>query len=252
MISINDIKINYLDYGEKDKCAIVLLHGWGQNIQMMDMLGKPFKDNYRIINIDLPGFGKSEEPKEAIGLKEYALIVNKLLKELKIENPILIGHSFGGRVSLIYSAMYKVRKLILFGTPFRKSKEKKTMKEKTLKFLKKVPVLNLLENYAKTKIGSTDYKNASPIMRDVLVKTVNDDLTNYAKKIKCEALLVWGNLDTAVPLSEAEELEKLIFKSKLITYHGFTHYAYLENLEKVTSDMDKFLINEIMEGKNEN
>jgi len=113
-VNIDGIYVNYVELGKNNKIDMVFLHGWGQNIEMMLPLARKFTHQFKITIIDLPGFGKSEEPKEAIGLKEYALIVNKLLKELKIENPILIGHSFGGRVSLIYSAMYKVRKLILF------------------------------------------------------------------------------------------------------------------------------------------
>ena len=116
----------------------------------------------------------------------------------------------------------------------------KSLKEKVLKGLKKLPGMNALGEHMKKYIGSEDYKNASPIMRDVLVKTVNEDLSNYAKKIKCQALLIWGENDEAVPVNEARELDDLLENSALIVLPG-THYCYLENLDRVISILDNFL-----------
>ena len=98
---IKNIKINYKQYGNGDD--VILLHGWGQNIQMMDPLGKNLEGNHRITIIDLPGFGLSSEPESVIGVPDYADVVHELLKELKIKNPIIIGHSFGGRVAICYA-----------------------------------------------------------------------------------------------------------------------------------------------------
>lgn len=238
MISINDVKLNYLDYGEKDKCAIVLLHGWGQNTQMMDMLGKPFLDSYRIINLDLPGFGKSEEPSFSWGLDEYAEMLQELLNKLNIKNPIVIGHSFGGRVAIKFASKNKVKKLVLLGSPFRPSK--KSFKTKVYKFLKKIPFLKLFEGWAKNKLGSRDYKNASDVMRGVLVKAVNEDLTGDAKKIKAPTIIIFGDQDTEVPISEAKALESIISNAGLIVYEGCTHYAYLERLNQTIAVLKEF------------
>ena len=90
------------------------------------------------------------------------------------------------------------------------------------------------------KIGSTDYKNASQVMKGVLVKAVNQDLTEDVKNIKCPTLLIWGDLDTAVPLKRAYELEKLIKDSAVIVYENATHYAYLERLPQISIVLDTF------------
>ena len=225
MINIKNVNINYLDYGNEKGKTIVLLHGWGQNIEMMNMLGKPFVERYRIINIDLPGFGKSEEPKCVWDLNDYVEMLDELLKKLKIKKPILIGHSFGGRISIKYASDHKVEKVVLLGSPFRPSK-KEPFRTKVFKFLKKIPLLNKLEKWAKTKLGSRDYRNASEVMRGVLVKAINEDLTENAKRIKAPVLIIFGDLDAEVPISEAMELEKLIKNAGLVTYPGCTHYAY--------------------------
>ena len=237
---IDNIKINILDFGQKNKDAIVLLHGWGQNIQMMQMLGEPFKNEYRIIVVDLPGFGLSEEPKKAMGVDGYTTLIEKLLKELNVKNPILIGHSFGGRISVKYASRNDVKKVILL-SPALKGHDKKGLKTKVLKSLKKVPGINKLEGWAKNHIGSRDYKAASPIMKEVLVKTVNEDLSNDAKKIKAPVILIYGDLDSEVPQEDTKEYERLIPDCGLILYEGCTHYAYLERLNQTINIIKTFI-----------
>ncbi len=234
---VRNIKVNYKQYGVGND--IVLLHGWGQNIAMMDPLGEKLKDKHRITIIDLPGFGLSNEPDYAYDVSDYVELVHDLLESLEIENPILIGHSFGGRISIIYASKYDVKKLVLFGSPCVRH-EYVSKKQNFLKKMKKVKIFKPIVNIMKKHMGSVDYKNASPMMRNVLVKTVNEDLSEYAKKVKCSTLLIWGENDEAVPVCEAQELDELLKDSALIILPG-THYCYLENLERVVSILDNFL-----------
>ena len=236
--NINGVDVNYIEYGEgKD---VVLLHGWGQNIEMMKPVGDQLKNNHIII-IDLPGYGESSEPQTVWTIYDYVECVHKLLKELKVKKPILIGHSFGGKISLEYASKYNVEKLVLFGSPYRPAIKKMPLKTKILKTAKKIPVLNKLEGFAKKHIGSTDYKQASEMMRKILVETVNLDITEDVKKIKAPTLIVWGTLDDAVPIADAYDLEKLIPDAGIVVYEGCTHYAYLERLNQVSKVIKIFL-----------
>ena len=240
MGKINLDQVNYIQYGSgKD---IILLHGWGQNIAMMKFLGDPLSSKYRITILDLPGFGESKEPKEVLTVSDYADVVHDLILKLNIKNPTLIGHSFGGRVAISYAATYDVEKLVLFGAPCVRTKKGLTLKEKALKKAKTLPGMSKIAEVAKKYIGSTDYKAASPIMREILVKTVNEDLSDYAKRIKAPTLLIWGENDTEAPLEEAKLLENLLIDGALIVLPG-THYAYIENLNQVVN-----IINNFMEG----
>ncbi len=237
-MEIHNTKINYIQYGKgKD---IVLLHGWGQNIEMMQFLGDPLSINYRITILDFPGFGKSEEPKEVWNITDYAEMLHELLEKLEIQNPTLIGHSFGGRVAIRYAAQYKVEKLILFGAPCVITNKKQSLKVKALKAAKKLPGMKKIAEVAKNYIGSRDYKAASPMMRNILVQVVNEDLSDYAKKITVPTLLIWGEQDTEAPVEEARLLEKLLKDGALIILPG-THYAYLENLNQVLNIINKFM-----------
>ena len=110
-----------------------------------------------------------------------------------------------------------------------------------LKALKKVPVLNNFSEFAKRHIGSTDYKNASPIMRGILVNTVNEDLSECAKRIKCPTLLIWGDKDEMAPLEDAKKLEKIIKDAGLVVYKNGTHYTYLEFLLPICKVLKTFI-----------
>ena len=240
MFKYKNININYIRYGNKDKQTVVLLHGWGQNIQMMKPVGDNLTD-YDVIIIDLPGHGNSEEPKEVWLLTDFVDMIHALLTSLNIYDPILIGHSFGGKISLLYASKYQTKKLILFGSPFKVKKNPNSLKVKILKKLKSLPGLKNIAETMKKHMGSEDYRNASPMMRDILVKHVNTDITEDVKKIKCSAIIIWGTNDTAVPIADAYELETLISDSAVIPYEGCSHYAYLERLNQTVSIIKNFI-----------
>lgn len=240
VINIKNIDINYVQYGSGN-IDVVLLHGWGQNIEMMNPIGEKLEKICNVTIIDLPGHGGSQEPEKAISVYDYADIVKELLDQLKIKSPIIIGHSFGGRIGIIYASKYKVEKLILLGAPCIRHEQKVSTKVKILKSLKKVKVLNKFEGFAKKHIGSRDYRAASPVMREILVNTVNEDLTENAKNIKVPTLLIWGDNDQEAPLEEAQELEKIMPDAGLVVYEGGSHYTYLEFLNPVCNVIKTFI-----------
>lgn len=237
---IMDVNINYTYQDIGSDITLVLLHGWGQNIEMMEPIANRYIDKFNILIIDLPGFGKSQEPPYAWTIYEYTECIKKLIDSLNIKKIHLIGHSFGGRLSLIYASLYKVEKLVCLASPYCKEITKLPLKTRIYKCVKKIPGLKWLANIIRNKVGSTDYKNASEIMRGVLVKSINVEMSEDVKKITCPTLLVWGTNDTAVPLNRAYELEKLIKDSAVIKYEGATHYAYLERLNHLITVLDSF------------
>lgn len=236
-----DVDINYTTYGNEKGKNVILLHGWGQNISMMKPIGDNISDDYNVTIVDLPGFGSSSEPTYIWKVDDYVECINKLLKELKIKKPIMIGHSFGGKITLLYASIYETEKIILFGSPYTKEIQKLSTKTKVLKSLKKVPLINKLEGFAKKHIGSTDYKNSSEIMRKVLVETVNYDITENVKKIKVPTILIWGTNDEAVSIELGRILSNLIKDCGLIEYDGCSHYAYLERIDQTINIIKSFI-----------
>jgi len=237
----NEVTVNYEFTSANSDLTLVLLHGWGQNIEMMQPIGNRYTNNFNILIIDLPGFGKSEEPKFSWTLDDYVELIHKIVMELKLNKIVLIGHSFGGRISLLYSSKYKVHKLICLASPYCPEIKKLPLKNRIYKKLNKIPVLKIFAKLMGKNLGSNDYRNASEIMRGVLVKAINYDLTEFVKKIECPTLLVWGDMDTAVPYKRAYELQRLIKDAGVVLYNGATHYAYLERLEELILVLDNFL-----------
>ena len=233
-------KVHYIRYGNSTGKSLVFLHGWGQNIEMMKKVGDNFSD-CDVIIIDFPGHGLSEEPKEVLTLYDITDMVHSLLEELKVKNPVLIGHSFGGKIALIYASIYNIDKLVLFGSPFKIKKNPDSLKVRFLKGVKRLPGMGKISEFAKKHMGSTDYRNASPIMREILVKHVNEDITELVKKIKCPTIIIWGDRDEAVSLSDAYELSDYIKDSAVIVYDGCTHYAYLERLNQTVNIISNFI-----------
>lgn len=237
-IKINDVNINYIQYGKgKD---ILLLHGWGQNIEMMKILGDNFSDRFRITILDFPGFGESDEPLNPWTVNDYSLMLEEFVKKLSIKKPIIMGHSFGGRVAIRYSSNNPIEKLVLFGAPCIRFQKELPLSVKFLKKVKSLPGMNSIGEKMKKYIGSRDYKAASPVMRQTLVEVVNEDLSKFAREIEEPTLLIWGEQDTEAPVEEAKELEKIMSDAALITLPG-THYAYIENLPRVVAILNKFI-----------
>ena len=109
---INNINIHYEEYGKGEK--ILLLHGWGNDLNSFNKQLDCLKDKYHLYLIDLPGFGKTNEPNDIYSLDDYVKIVTKFIKNIiKEENIMIIGHSFGGRIGIKISTILNLKGLIL-------------------------------------------------------------------------------------------------------------------------------------------
>ncbi len=238
----NNVIVNYFD-NKNDAEPIVLLHGWGQNIDVMMPIGKEFLDTNRVVIVDFPGFGASTEPDTAWGVDDFAQMLKALLEFLQIENPILIGHSFGCRVAIKYSLQNSVSKMVFTGAAGIRPKRGivyycKVYSYKAMKVVRNLPGIRnigLSNNY-----GSEDYRNASEAMKGTFVKIVNEDLTPFLPKVSCPVLLIWGKADEATPLSDGKKMNSLIADSALIELEG-THYAYLENINYFNLIVKEFI-----------
>lgn len=235
-LTYKGITLHYTLQGEGK--PLVLLHGWGCNTEIWARAEAFLKEHFRCLTVDFAGFGKSEEPKEVWGVEEYTQSIEAILQAEGIENPILMGHSFGGRVSIVYASRNTTRKVILVDAAGVKPKRSlkyylkvytfKTLKHLAPIFLGKKRAAALIEK-RRAKAGSSDYSNASPMMRAILSKCVNEDLCHLMPHIKAPTLLFWGENDTATPLANAKRMEKLIPDAGLVTVAAAGHFSFLEN-----------------------
>lgn len=237
--TVNNIKINYEQKGNGD--LIVLLHGWGSNIKLFANLIDLLSKKYTVVAMDMPGFGESQEPPSAWCVDDYVDFVIDFLKDYSNKEIMFLGHSFGGRVIIKLNSRknldFKVSKVILVDSAgiMPPKSNKKSFRTRKYKFFRSILSTGIMQKIApdaleklRVKYGSADYAAASPLMRQVLVKVVNEDLEPLIPNIKCPTLLVWGVNDTATPLSDGEKMEKLIKDSGLVKLENAGHYSFLE------------------------
>jgi pimeloyl-ACP methyl ester carboxylesterase len=131
-------------------------------------------------------------------------------------------------VSDVPPVFANVTKIIITGGAGICHAAKSTLKQKIFKVGKKLLPDSIVETM-KRNSGSDDYRNATPIMRESLVKMVNEDLSDYFPHIAAETLLIWGANDDAAPLSDGKIIEELMPNAGLAVINGVGHYAFLEN-----------------------
>ena len=244
----NGIELSYSIEGEGD--AVVLLHGWGCDKSIWKSSIEVLSSSFCVVAVDFAGFGSSQEPDSVWGVEEYTSSVEALLRELGIISPILVGHSFGGRVSILYASRNDVKRVVLTDAAGVKPRRSFTYYRKvyTYKLLKRaLPLLigdkkaQMLLDQRRSKSGSSDYNRATPMMRAILSKCVNEDLCGVMPKIKAPTLLFWGDKDTATPITDAYKMERLIPDAGIVVAEGAGHFAFLERPELWRASLMKFL-----------
>ena len=202
----------------------MFLHGWGGCIDSFRALADRLSSEFSVTLVDLYGFGATPHPDDPLTLDDYAEGVLRLLGERGIEDCILIGHSFGGRVAMRIAAHSSVaRGLVLVdsaGIP----------PHRTLKYYIKVFAYKLARKFGRAprQAGSADYRALSGPMRRTFVNVVNDDNLTDARRISRPTLLLWGEKDRDTPLYMCRKLHSLLRNSETVVIEGAGHFSYLE------------------------
>lgn len=253
-IEINGIRLHYDETGPADAPAVVLMHGWGCDHSTVRSIAVILEPGLHVYNLDLPGHGQSDEPPTAWGVYEYTDFVEEFCRRLGIDNPTLIGHSFGGRLALVWSSRRPISRMVLVDAAGIKPRRSLSYYRKvyTFKAAKKIlPLLLGQKNGSRiidrwrNKAGSADYRNSSPVMRAVMSRCVNQDLKHLMPDIKASTLLVWGDKDTATPLRDARYMEKHIPDAGLVVFEGAGHYSFLDNAPGFRAVMREFFKKEL-------
>lgn len=249
-IEIEGLRMRYDRIGQGPQ-AVIVMHGWGCKASTVQVLADAATaQSTTVYNLDLPGFGGSQEPPASWGVYDYAHFIETFVARLGIERPVLIGHSYGGRIAIVYASESPVEKVILVdaaGINPRRSL-RYYIKVYTFKAAKRILPLLLgrrkggeVIDRMRGKAGSADYNAASPVMRRIMSTSVNQDLKHLMPSIKAPTLLIWGEKDTATPLRDAKTMEKLIPDAGLVLYEGCGHYSFLERPGQTAAVIKSFL-----------
>jgi pimeloyl-ACP methyl ester carboxylesterase len=248
-VELNTVPLNSVQLGQSGN-PLVMLHGWGQNLQSLQPMGELLATKSRVHLIDLPGFGKSPPPPADWDTEQYADRIYQYLAEQGIEQADLVAHSVGGRISIRLAHKYpgRVRSMTLINAAGlqRRRTLQQSLRGQWIKNLRnafKLSPLNRDEllTWHSQKYGSRDYLNAG-VLKGTFLKVINEDLTELAKQISLPVLLLWGEADMETPVEMGHRYHGLFANSELITIPNRDHFMFqAEGAHLCAYYVDKFL-----------
>jgi len=245
-VSHGDLRIRTL-YKQHDNAnkTILLLHGWGASSEVWFPLLETIKnERVHILLIDLPGFGKSTTPEEALTLDDFCDIVSAVLDEHEREEATIFGHSFGGQVATKYAVTspHRVNKLVLINSAsVRKNRATLTTTLATLlRPLFKLPLLRDTKDLLLRKISGMDYQ-VNPKMYSTLKKIVAEDMRPILDQITQPTLIVWGEADTVTPKEQAYAISDRIPQALVVMLPGAGHFSFIDARHEAAESIMSFV-----------
>jgi pimeloyl-ACP methyl ester carboxylesterase len=210
------------------------LHGWGSCsdkwIKEAEIISEK---GYQVIVPDLPGFGQSDKLQNPWKVNDYLKWLEDFAEELNIQDFYLLGYSFGGALASKISVKYpqRVKKLFLVASAvIRQKTTKKTFLAKFSKIgkiFKFFPFYNFFRRaFYKFIIRKSDYVYTEGNMKETYLNVVADDVSYKLPFIRVPTVIIWGDKDQSVPLSDAHLINKSIKDSKLVIVSGADHLIH--------------------------
>jgi pimeloyl-ACP methyl ester carboxylesterase len=248
-VIINGLVISYQDIGDKNNKAVLFLHGWADEGSSFKEFTHPLADRYRCILIDLPGFGSSETPSEALEMADFSDTISKFLDKIRVKPYAIIGHSNGGAIAVnaVSSGKAKPKKLILLASSGIRSGQK--VKKRVYKIMAKPAnaALKILPAHKRDKLKKSIYgKIGSDYlivekMKETFKNIVSYDISSDAGRLKLPTLLIYGSSDTSTPPEMGNELHNLIQDSRLKIIGGAGHFVHQDKSREVAEYIEDFL-----------
>ena len=228
---------------------VLMAHGWGANIELLRPLAERLNRlGYQTYVLDLPGFGESAPPSTPFSIFDYARFCMAYLDRHGLDGVHFFGHSLGGRIGLVLGSDFasRIRSMVLSNSAGVRAPLPRTIqiRQAAYKSIRKgLQRIGAGDSAAKLRqrynqrYASADYLASSAVMQQTLVKIVNQDLVESAKRVSVPTVLIWGDKDEETPLWMGRKLEEAIPDSALIVYEGVGHYAYLDLADRTASIM---------------
>jgi pimeloyl-ACP methyl ester carboxylesterase len=235
--------IHYEEHGEGP--VLILIHGFCESQEIWNNLTPDLSSAFRVITIDLPGFGETPILKPTFTLKAVASEVLELLKSLNIQKCVVIGHSLGGYIALAIAEQRPdlIKGLCLFhSTASSDSEEKKLNRDKVIAFIEKNGVHPFIETFVPGLFYNKSQLNLE-IVHKIASKTSKNTIISYSRAMRDrpnmisflasfsnKILFIAGENDTIISKSALEEQAKLIPNGKLIILAETGHMGMYEDV----------------------
>jgi pimeloyl-ACP methyl ester carboxylesterase len=262
-ITVNGLRIHYLDWGNEGKPPLILLHGIGRVAHTFDHLAAHFTPGYHVMAIDMRGHGDSEwDPKAAYLVEDYTKDIEALAVQMKLRNIVIWGNSTGGRVAQVFAGLHPELVSAVIAedvgperpTQVAESVTRQLKQEDARGWASEDELLaslkasnartpeEILRAYAhygskKREDGRVIWKR-DPAIGNGFVPT---ELWRFVREIKSPIIYILGGRSTIVPMATQEELKKALPQAQIVTIPGVGHYPSEENTPDYLEIADKFL-----------
>lgn len=228
---------------------ILLLHGWGDNLQTFDVLSRGLAKKHRVTSLDLPGFGATEPPQEVWGLEDYGAFIASFIEKVGLRSYDLVAHSNGGAVAIraVSHGLLKPDKLILLASAGIRDRHK--VRRLALKIIAKAGKVATfwLPVKSKRKLKQKLYGavgsdlNVAPHLQETFKKTVRQDVQADASRLDLPVLLLYGSDDIATPPEFGDIFVNLIKGAKIELVKGAGHFVHHDKPAQTLRSIEGFL-----------
>jgi pimeloyl-ACP methyl ester carboxylesterase len=242
-----DVNLFGESFGE-GKVRVLWLHGWARRGEDFTLAASSLaQQGVASVALDLPGFGASPLPSSPGGARHYAELILPAVRQLADEPLVLVGHSFGGTVAAVVASEHPelVASLVLTGAPLLRnpSGSRSPSVYRAIRWLHARGLLSDARmEKARQRYGSSDYRRAQGLLRDILVANVNESYEPELSSLNVPVTLLWGENDRDVPLDVAIRAGALLRgPHSLLVLPGIGHLLPLEAPEELTNAVVKAL-----------
>jgi pimeloyl-ACP methyl ester carboxylesterase len=261
-ITVNNLRIHYLDWGSPDKPPFIMLHGIGRVAHSFDHIAPRFKDKYHVMAIDMRGHGDSDwSPEGAYLVEDYVKDLEGFVEQLSLRNLTLLGNSTGGRVVQVYAGLHpdRVSRLVVEDVGPQRTNEiasafARRVQQEDAGWASEDELvasltrgggsvsLELQRNYA--HFGSKRREDGRIVWKrdpNLVKGFVPTELWQYVSKIKCPTIYILGGASSIVPSETQERLKSTLSDVRIVTMPGLGHYPHLEAPEEYLRVVQAFL-----------
>lgn len=240
-VVVDSLLTTYHRLGDANSKTVVILHGWGDSSAGWLEFGRHLAGRYRVVVVDLPGFGKTDMPHGVWGLDEYVGFVAHFLKKIDIEAYAIIAHSNGGAIAIrgLANESLHAERLVLLASAGVRSTYKG--RKKALRLIAKAgkalatPLPEVMKRHLRRKLYTTVGSDmlVAEHLQETFKRVVGDDVQADAAKLELPVVLIYGENDVSTPPDYGRLLHERIAGSTLEIIGGAEHFVHQDNPQQV-------------------
>jgi len=268
VVSIDNLRIHYKDTGPKDAPVLLLLHGFGSSLQTWDVWAEKLDKKYRVIRLDLPGFGLTgPSPSDDYSELNDLNTLTRFVDSLGITDLSVVGHSMGGKIAWTFAAAHaeRVKALVLMAPDGFPQPEAIGTKPYAMPAIMGVMKFSLPKYFVRKSIEPAfvdvnelddqlvnryhDMLRAPGVRAAILARanqTIYTDPVPRLKQIKAPTLLIWGEEDKMIPSSNATSYAGVLENSETVLIPKLGHLLHEEHAEIGLAKVTEFLDAKLM------